>query len=60
MSADPGGGTRRVDGPWLLCPWCDGPVPLTHLAPSDDEPGVRVAVCAGCGRRVSFLSPTEP
>ncbi|CAO5256491.1 hypothetical protein [Frankia sp. AgKG'84/4] len=60
MSAGAGGGAARVDGPWLLCPWCDGQVPLTHLVASDDEPGAQVAVCGGCGRRVSFLPPTEP
>jgi hypothetical protein len=52
------GGT--VDGPWIHCPWCPGTVPLTHFVESDEEPGARVAVCDGCGRRVSFVPPEEP
>ncbi|CAO5172750.1 conserved hypothetical protein [Frankia sp. AiPs1] len=60
VSAESEGGRRRVDGPWLLCPWCDGPVPLSHLVASDEDPGAQVAVCTGCGRRVSFLPPPEP
>ena len=48
------------DGPWLVCPWCEGIVPLAHLVPSDDEPGTQVAVCDSCGRRVTVLPPAEP
>ncbi len=51
---------RGADGPWLTCPWCGGIVPLAHLVPADEEPDARVAVCDSCGRRVEFLSPTDP
>ncbi|WP_165938627.1 MULTISPECIES: hypothetical protein [Parafrankia] len=47
-------------GPWLACPWCGGQVPLAHLVPSDEEPGAVVAVCAGCGRRVTITPPDDP
>jgi len=49
-----------VDGPWIRCPWCSGPVPLTHFVESDEERGAREAVCGDCGRRVVFVSPDEP
>jgi hypothetical protein len=60
MGAEAETSGNSVGGPWLDCPWCGGAVPLAHLVPSDEEPGARVAVCDGCGRRVAFTPPDEP
>jgi len=60
MSSGAAASGSTVDGPWITCPWCGGAVPLSHLVASDEEPGAQVAVCADCGRRVSFLPPDDP
>ena len=48
------------DGPDVSCPWCSAAVPLARFAGSDDEPGMDVAVCPSCGRRVTLQLPLPP
>ncbi len=43
--------------PEISCPWCGGAIALSRFAPSDEEYGIEVAVCPGCGRRVPLPLP---
>jgi hypothetical protein len=51
---------RVPDGPEVPCPWCGADIPLARFVDSDDEHGMQVAVCTGCGRRVDLQLPLGP
>lgn len=48
------------DTPEISCPWCGGAIALSRFAASDEEQGIDVAVCPGCGRRVPLPLPLTP
>ena len=48
------------DRPEVPCPWCGMGISLARFAASDDEEGMDVAVCTGCGRRVDLQLPLGP